>query len=119
MKKSDSATQALQTLNYLTLQEKRNIHEATFAHKALDGKMPRNITADYKKLQPQTTNRAAENGTLNIPLHRTSKFQNSVLYRTVKAWNSTSPEIRKEKTHIFKRKLQSATIQQKFTSLKP
>ena len=31
MRKHDSATEALTTLNYLNLQEKRNIHQAVFA----------------------------------------------------------------------------------------
>ena len=40
MQKYDSATEAHRTLNYLNLEEKRHIHEAVFAHKALSGKTP-------------------------------------------------------------------------------
>ena len=81
--------------------------------------MPKNITEDYKKLQSRLNNRSAEKGTLNIPIHKTSKFENSVLFRTVKAWNNTSSEIRTDETHIFKRKLQAAAIHQKYSTVTP
>ena len=114
MKRSDSATEALKTLNYLTLEEKRNIHEAVFTKKILSGKMPRNITEEYTKLKPRSNNRSVERGTLNIPVHNSTKFENSVLFRTVKAWNATSIEIRPEETHIFKHKLQTLTTRRKY-----
>ena len=112
-KKSDSATEALDKLNYLNLEEKRQIHEAVFTHKVLSGNMPRHLTEEYKKLQSHSNNRSADNATLNIPVHRTSRFENGVLYRSVKSWNSTSIDIRKDDTHIFKRKLQLARTLQK------
>ena len=43
MKKFDSATEALSRLKYLNLEEKRNIHEAVYTHKAIAGKIPKNI----------------------------------------------------------------------------
>ena len=119
MKKFDSATEALKTLNYLTLEEKRTIHAAVFTKKILAGKMPRNITEEYTKLQPQSNNRSVERGTLNIPAHKSTKFQNSVLYRTVTAWNETSLDIRNEETHIFKRKLQTLTTRRKYNTTTP
>ena len=114
MKKFDSATQALTTLKHLNLEEKRNIHEAVFTHKVQAGKMPSNLTEDYKNLQPRLQHRSAAQGTLNIPKHTTTKYENSVLYRTIKSWNKTSPSIRTENTATFKKKLQSQMITEKY-----
>ena len=114
MKKSDSATQALQTLKYLNLEEKRNIHEAVFTHKVIAGKMPTNLTEDYEKLKSRLNNRSAGKGTLNIPTHKTTRYESSILYRSVKAWNKTDESIRDTDTHIFKRHLQTATTQLKY-----
>ena len=110
MKKFDSSTQALKTLKHLNLEEKRNIHEAVFTRKVLAGKMPNNLTEEYKKLHPRLNHRSATEGTLNIPIHKTSKYENSVLYRTVKSWNNTNVNIRKEETSIFKKKLQATYV---------
>ena len=114
MRKYESATKALQTLQYLNLEEKRNIHEAVFVHKAITGKMPTNITEEYNKLKPRLNNRSAENGTLNIPKHKTTRFQSSLLYRSVKSWNNTDATMRPEETHLFKRHLQTATTKLKY-----
>ena len=108
LKKYDSATQALKTLKYLNLDEKRKIHEAVFIHKINTGKMPKIITEEYLNLQSFGNNRSAENGILKIPKHKTAKYENSVLYRTIKTWNKTPVEIRNESTDVFKKKLQSS-----------
>ena len=113
-KKSDSATEALKTLKYLNLSEKRNIHEAVFVHKTMSGKMPKNITEDYHKLQPRLNHRSAENMILNIPAHKTSKYENSVLYRSVKTWNQLPTELKNEDTSTFKKKLQSHVTNMKY-----
>lgn len=117
MKKYDSASQARKTLKYLDLEEKRNIHEAVFTHKVLAGKMPKNITEEYLKLRPSTKTRSATTGTLNIPKHKTVKYENSVLYRTTKAWNKTSTKIRRAETGQFKKMLQTATIKEKYSTI--
>ena len=113
MRKSESATQALEKLKYLNLEEKRQIHEAVFTQKVLSDKMPKNLTGEYKKLLPNRNNRSANDSTLNIPIHKTVKYESSVLYRTVKAWNTTNTDIRHEATHIFKKKLQALRTIQK------
>ena len=117
MKKFESATQALEKLRYLKLEEKRRIHEAVFTHKVLADKMPKDITKDYQKLLPRSTNRSADDATLNIPIHRTSKFEKSVLYRTVTSWNNTNTDIRHEETHNFKRKLQTMITEQRYSTV--
>ena len=114
MNKYDSATEALKKLKYLNLEEKRKIHEGVFAHKVLTGKMPKNITEDYKKLKSYGNNRSAENGNLKIPKHKTTKYENSLLYRTVKTWNDTKANIRTETTSSFKKKLQATYTSAKF-----
>ena len=106
MRKFDSATEARKKLNYLNLDDKRKVHEGVFVHKALNDKMPRNIIEEYQKLQSYANNRSAENGSLNVPKHKTSKYENSVLYRSVKVWNKTEVEIRTRPTETFKKKLQ-------------
>ena len=113
MRKHDSATEALTTLNYLNLQEKRNIHQAVFAHKALTGRTPKSITAEYLKLLPYEGRREAVKGNLNIPIHKKAKYEQSVLYRTVKAWYNTDPGIRNLTTFKFKTELQRTMQRQK------
>ena len=115
MKKYDSATEALKTLKYLNLEEKRKIHEAVFTHKTLTGKMPKNITEEYRKLKSHTNNRSAAKNILNIPIHKTSRFKSSVLYRSVKTWNEIPTEIKKkEETTTFKKSLQSHITNMKY-----
>ena len=112
-KKSDSATEALQTLKYLNLEEKRKIHEAVYTHKILAGKMPKNITKDYNELNSRLNHRSTEKSVLNIPIHKSSRYENSVLYRTVKTWNAIDPELKKKETPSFKRSLQAQMINSK------
>ena len=113
-KKSDSATEALKTLKYLDLEEKRKIHEAVFTHKILEGNMPKNLTEEYKKLQPRLNHRSADKSILNIPVHKTSRFKSSVLYRTVKTWNEINIDIKKKDTSTFKKTLQSHITESKY-----
>lgn len=113
-KKSDSATEALKTLKYLDLEEKRKIHEAVFIHKILKGKKPKNLTEEYEKLQPRLNHRSADKSILNIPAHKTSKFKSSVLYRTIKTWNEINVERKKEDTSTFKKSLQSHMTKSKY-----
>ena len=116
MKKSDSSTEALKTLKYLNLEEKRRIHEAVFTYKIIEGegKMPQNLTAEYSHLQACPNHRAATKGTLNIPIHKTTKFKSSVLYRTVKTWNDISGDMKKKKQDSFKTSLQAEMIHKKY-----
>ena len=109
MRKYDSASEALRTLKYLSLEEKRNIHEAVFAHKALTGKMPHNLTG-YIDLLSHEDMRSAQKGNLKIPKHKKTQYESSVLYRTVKSWNKTDASIRTEETSKFKKELQKTMV---------
>ena len=87
-----------------------------FAHKVISGKMPKNLTEEYNTLRSYGNNRSSVKGNLKIPKHRTAKYENSVLYRTVKTWNKTDIEIRTNETGTFKKKLQAMDILQKYTN---
>lgn len=115
-KKSDSATEILQELKFLNLSEKRQIHEAVFINKAMQFKLSKNITEEYMKYQPTSDTRYAESGKLTVPKHRTAKFENSPLYRTMKTWNQIPDHIAKENLPAFKNQYQKYLIQQKHTN---
>ena len=72
--------------------------------------MPENITNEYNKLRSFGSNRSAQNGDLKIPKHKTTIYEKSVLYRTIKTWNNTKVAIRNEETGIFKKKLQATYV---------
>ena len=101
MRKYDSATKALKTLHLLTLEEKRQIHEAVYI-KALAGQAPTAVTREYLKHLSLKENRSAYKGILNIPRHKTEHFKNSPLYRTIKVWNTIPPDIKSATTATFK-----------------
>ena len=86
-KKRDSATQSFQKLKFLNLEQRRNIHDIVFTHKSLLFKNPDTISALYMNQLPTGDTRQAYNGTLTLPKHRTSKYQQGPLYRSIKAWN--------------------------------
>ena len=72
------------------------------------------ITKEYSDLKSYEDHRSAMKGNLKIPAHKKSIYQRSVLYRTVKIWNSTDPKIRKEETSRFKQELQRTMQKNKY-----
>ena len=82
MDRRSSATEALTKLRYLDLQNKRQVHEAVFAYKAINGTQPEEVTKKYKELMPKGNTRSATRQVLNYPKHKTvpkcQRFQNSV-----------------------------------------
>ena len=108
LRKHSSATDALKELNFLPLKDKRIVHEAVYVHKALNNKLPSQVTEHYTDLKSKQNLRGATTQTLNIPKHRTQQYQNSPIYRTIKSWNSTPKSFRtEENTNSFKIKLQT------------
>ena len=83
-RKRDSATDALTQLKFLNLKQRRSVHEAVFSHKALNKKQPDSINRQYESLIPISNTRAASTKTLNLPRHKTAKYQHSLLYRSIK-----------------------------------
>ena len=102
MKKSDSARSALKQLNFLNLQQRRIVHEVVFCHKSLIDRHPANINNIYQQQLPKTNTRGAAAGKLNIPKHKTSKYEQSPLYRTIKAWNAVPTDIDKDSVQTHK-----------------
>lgn len=111
--KHTSATDALTTLKFLTLKEKRKIHEAVYTHKALNRKLPAEVTAHYNNLEPMENLKSSISHTLNIPKHATEQYKRGPLYRTVKTWNSIPAELRSEDitTQTFKKKYQTHVME--------
>ena len=112
MKIRDSTKEALEKANLLTLQEKRQVHDAVYVKKALSDKLPANICLQYQKQQSRRTFRSAEKQILTIPKHKTENYKNSPLYRSIVAWNNTPTHIKTLDITTFKQKLQ-AHIQKK------
>ena len=114
--KQESATNILQELKFLNLQQKRKVHEAVFIQKALVNKQSQNITDNYLKYLPTSNTRFAAAGKLTLPKHKTFKYQNSPLYRSIKTWNNIPTNIPTEKTQIFKNKFQTYLIHQTYNT---
>ena len=96
MRKSASATTALNKLKLLNLKQRRTVHETVFTHKSLINKHPENINSTYQQQLPRTNTRGAAAGRLNIPKHNTAKYEQSPLYRTIKSWNAAPTDMNKE-----------------------
>ena len=107
LKPRDSSTQALRKANLLTLQQKRQIHESVYVHKALAGKLPSQICQQYQNQRSLKNYRSAERKILTIPKHQTENYKNSPLYRTITAWNNTPNSIKITETSTFKKNLQA------------
>ena len=110
MRKSDSASEALSQLKLLNLTQRRQVHEAVFVHKALINKHPDNINKMYGAQLPKSNTRAAATKKLNLPNHRTSKYQQSTLFRTTRTWNSLPKSLDYDNTTQLKTKFQRYLI---------
>jgi hypothetical protein len=115
MKRLDSSEEALKTANLLPLKDKRMIHEAVFAKKALTGKLPIAITEKYQKYESLKNNRSLERKTLTVPKHKTENFKNSPIYRTIKTWNSVPQNIKHTELDTFKTNYQKYLHQERNT----
>ena len=87
-RKFDSATDSMQQLKLLNLEQRRIVHENVFAHKALLQQKPDNINNQLTNQLSTSNTRQATQKKLNLPQHKTSKFQRSPLYRTITSWNT-------------------------------
>ena len=114
--KRESATNILRQLKFLNLHQKRQVHEAVFIQKAFENKLPQNITDNYMKQLPTSNTRFSTARKLILPKHKTSKFQNSPLYRTIKIWNNIPTNIPTDKTHIFKNTYQTHLIHHTYST---
>ena len=117
-KRRDSAFEELANQGYLNLKEKRKVHEAVFTQKALIGKHPENINEKYLDKLPLRETRSAFSGKLNIPKHRTAKFQNSTIYKTITTWNEVPEYIKCGNTNTLKINYQKYLVNKTY-NLKP
>ena len=105
-KKRDSATSSLKKLKFLTLEQRRFVHETVFTHKSLLNKHPENINTQYQNQLSLGNTRQASNNKLIPPKHRTSRYEQSPLYRTITSWNrcpiQQSSDINKHKQQLQK-----------------
>ena len=99
--------EARKSLNFLTLEEKRNVHYSTYGYKLSNGLAPSNQTMIFNE-HKSTSKRLAEKGIMKPPAHKTQQFETSTLYKTIENWNKIPSEIKQCKTvNTFKTNLQS------------
>ena len=109
--KRDSANEIREELKFLDLKQKRQVHEAVFIKKALLNKLSQDITFKYLEFLPYEKTKQATDGKLNLPEHKTTKYENSPLYRTIKIWNNIPATISENEPKKFKQKYQQYLIQ--------
>ena len=105
-RKYDSASNSLNQLNLLNLQQRRKVHETVFIHKALLQKSTANLNEQYNQYISTANTRQAEARKLTIPAHKTSKFERSPLYRTILSWNRCPPNLTFDSIKSHKNSLQ-------------
>ena len=117
-RKYDSATESFKKLKFLNLEQRRKIHEAVFTNKSLLYLNPIKTSARYiEQCSTGTrTTRSNTSGTLNLPTHKTSKYQQSPFYRCIQAWNSCPSNIPTNAPKPFKKNLQKYIINSTYTN---
>ena len=109
-RKRYSSKELRNSMKYLDLAGKRKVHEAVFITKAMLNKTSKNVTDEYLRYLPFEKTRQAANRNLKIPEHKTSLFQKSPLYRTIKTWNEIPKSIEKDNPKILKKHYQNYLI---------
>ena len=70
------------------------------------GQVPKIVIGHPLIAKPCPSNRSAERNIYNIPIHKTSRYKSSVLYRTIKTWNDIPTKIKTTDSN-FKKTLQT------------
>ena len=86
-KKRDSVSTSFEKLKFLRLHQRRYMHEVVFTHKSLTFLNPPEICKTYLEQLSISDNRQSYAGKLMPLKHKTSKYTESPLYRTVQSWN--------------------------------
>ena len=105
-----SSREALEKLRYLNLEKKRQVHEAVFAQKAINGSQPKEICKKYTACKSKSNTRSETKQILNYPKHRTAMYERSPLYRTITTWNKLPREVKETPTPNFKTNVQKFMI---------
>jgi hypothetical protein len=109
-RKYDSASHSMSKLRFLNLQQRRMVHESVYTHKSLLQLNPPNSNTPYLQQRPTSNTRNSTIGKLNLPKHRTSKYQSSPLYRTIKSWNACPNHLPQNSIKQHKTQLQKHLI---------
>ena len=117
-KKYESASESFHKLKFLNLEQRREIHAAVFTNKSLLHINPTDISLKYLNQCSTGSNNTRNNatGTLNLPKHKSKKFQQSPFYRCIVAWNSSPPNLPIHKPNLFKKSLQKYIIKNTFNN---
>ena len=108
-----TSEEARKSLNFLTLEEKRDIHYGTYGYKLSNGLAPSNQTMIFNQHRA-TSKRLEELGRMKPPQHKTQQFENSTIYKTINTWNTIPAEMKKYKNvETFKNKLQNWKCKEK------
>ena len=111
--KYSSATNALQELKWIPLEQRRKVHQSVFVHKALQLHSSNHAFTTIRSLLPQHkhSTRMKTDLKLNSRQHSTSRSERSTISKSILAWNSIPKEVRRiESTKNFKDKLQKYYI---------
>ena len=103
------SNEVLRNLGMVPLTAKREIHQAVFMHKLVNGRGPAELCNRVQEnMNNQLEGLRSKTSLLITPQqHRTAKYEKSTLWRATKAWNRTSKEIRLiDDTSNFKTKVQ-------------
>ena len=92
-RKYDSASASLRKLKFLNLEQRRQVHQTVFVHKALTEKNTPAINQLYESYLSSANTRRAEHKKLTVPKHRTTRFEKSPLYQSITSWNLTPTNI--------------------------
>ena len=111
--KFSSSTEALHRLNWIPLNQRRQVHQCVFIHKAIRNRSSHHATQAIAHLLPNHsyTTRQKHGSQLNSWQHRYALSEKSPLYRATHVWNSFPKELRTiEDTKIFKENLQKFLV---------
>ena len=117
-RKYDSCSDIYKNLKLLKLVEKRDVHYGVFAHKALHGKTPITITKKILDHLPNEYLRSAAKAKLNMPIHKTSTYTKSTIYKSIQIWNSLPNSLRNITNQTtFKQSLQKHKLQTQYKTV--
>ena len=109
----ESATEARESLKFMTLEEKRNIHYGVNGYKLTNGLATTNQTTEFSK-HKATSKRLQQKGLMKPPVHRTQQFEMTTMYKTIIEWNKIPTKIKAcESLPTFKTKLQNMSCTKK------
>ncbi|KAJ4440944.1 hypothetical protein ANN_10793 [Periplaneta americana] len=102
VRKYDHITASLETIGWLKLDNKRNLHSLLFLFEILNSSIPSYLLSRFTYLSSHhNLNRRSRRETiLTIPSHRTSSYSSSFTIALPRLWNSLSTGIRDCRTKI-------------------